>query len=268
MDPDQLLRHLPAVNHGDYRSRAQPSSRDQAGLYWIFKNIDFEQWQYTIGSEALWVSGPAECHISDASSCIVDLLKEKPSQSQHLVLYFFCSTVPTTSTRTPIAITFVNTIIHQLACRLPQLKEKITVVFLGTLLDTILRDEPISDPKRSRFKTNDSVEATVKKILKAPSSGYWDALRAVLDIGRRKELSLIIDGLDEIEHQKYQFIRELYVFIEKLKGRLSTTRVLLTSRPEAEIKEILGQLPSIEYDRERKGLVLLISYPQDNRQTS
>ena len=217
--------------------------------------MDFERWQCATGSEALWLSGPAGCHISDASSCIVDMVKEKPSRTQHLVLYFFCSTA---SAEAPIAATFVSTIIRQLASRMPQLTGKFTTMFLRTLLDTILRNEARSDQRRSRFKTNDSAEATVKEILKTPSSGYWGALREVLDIGREQELSLIIDGLDKVEHQKENFIQELCAFVEHLRRRPSTTRVLLTSESQAGIKEMLGQLPSIEYDRERKGLISLL----------
>ena len=203
----------------------------------------------------LWLSGPAERHISDASSYIVDLVKEKPSRAQHLVLYFFCSTA---SAKAPIAATFVSTIIHQLASRMPQLTGRVITVFLRTLLDTILRDESLSDSGRPGFKANDSAEATVKEILKAPSSGYWGALREVLDTEREQELSLIIDGLDKVEHQKDNFIRKLCAFVEHLRGRPSTTRILLTSQSQAGIKEILGRLPSIEYDRERKGLISLI----------
>ena len=260
-DPDQLLRYLPAVDQMDYKSHTQPTGwgrQHQPKFYWIFKNIDFKQWYYTNDPMALWVSGPAECHISDASSCIVDLVKGKGSQTQHLVLYFFCSPA-----KAPISITFVSAIIHQLLCHLPELKGKVTTVFLRTLLGTILGGEPLSDPERSRFETNDSADAIVEKILKPSTSGYWGALREAMDIEREKELSLIIDGLDKIEHQKSEFIQELCALIENLGKRPSPTRILLTSRPQPDIKEILGHLPSIEYDRERKGLVSLISCSQE-----
>ena len=217
--------------------------------------MDFERWKCTTGSEVLWLSGPVGCRITDASSYIVDLVKEKPSRTQHLVLYFFCSTV---SAKAPTAATFVSTIIHQLDSHMPQLTGKVTTVFLRTLLDTILRNEARSDQWRPRFKTTNSAEATVKEILKTPSSGYWDALRDVLDIEREQELSLIIDGLDKVEHKKDNFIQELCAFVKHLRRRPSTTRVLLTSQSQAGIKEIFGQLPSIEYDRERKGLISLL----------
>jgi hypothetical protein len=256
VESDQLLRHLPAVDQEDHKSRTQPSSCDQPKFYWIFKNMDFEQWQSTDGWEVLWLSGPAECRISDASSCVVNLAKETPSQAQHLALYFFCSTAPTEAS---IAITFVSTMLHQLVC-LPRLKRKVTNVFLRTLLDTILKEESRSNRGLSQFKMDDSTEATVKKILQQASrNGYWRALRAAMDIVHEHGLSLIIDGLDKIEDQKYEFIREVRVFIEHLRERPSTTRVLLTSRPQAEIKEILSGLPCIEHDKERKGSI--ISYP-------
>jgi len=126
------------------------------------------------------------------------------------------------------------------------------------------------------FSVDDS-EVVVKKILMASSDSYWGALRAVMDIGREEGLSLIIDGLDKVEHQKREFLEKLVVFIEHLEERSSTTRVLLISRPQAEIREILDRLPSIEYDRERTGLCckpsrrwaqrLLVGEPQDDKVT-
>ena len=222
--------------------------------------MDFGQWQHTDGMEVLWLSGPAECRISDASSRIVDLAKGTYPEVQHSVLYFFCSTAPR---KTPIAITFVSTIVRQLVRCSPKLEKEITTTFLRTLLDAIFSGEPLSNPEVPRFSAGDSAEVLAKKIIKAPSDAYWGALRAVANIQREKGLSLIIDGLDQTEHQKHEFIRELCVFIEYLRERPSRTRVLLTSRPQAEIKEILGRLPSIEYDRERKGMIHLVSFSQN-----
>ena len=219
--------------------------------------MDFERWRSTNigGTEVLWLSGPPKCRISDASSRIIDLAKESQLEDQHSVLYFFCSTAPA---NLPVAISFVSTVVRQLARFSPQLRRKIAATFLCTLFETILQREPLSDPEESRFSADvdDSAEVVVKKILKASSSdAYWSALRAVMDIERERGLSLIIDGLEKAEHQKYEFIREIHRFIEHLRERPSTTRVLLTSQPLAEIKGILGQLPCIEYDRERKGLI-------------
>ena len=220
--------------------------------------MDFEQWLCANRSGVLWLSGPAECRISDASSRVVDLVKERTSQAQHLVLYFFCSTA---SAESSIAITFVGTIIYQLACCLPWLKGKIITVFLGTIFRSIRKRERLV----SRFKPGDPTAVTVEKILNVSSCEYWSALRAVMDIVREQELSFIIDGLDKIQHKKDQFIRELCTFIEHIWERPPSTRVLLTSRPQAEIKGILGQLPSIEYDRERKGTIFFFFCSQEKQ---
>ena len=74
-----------------------------------------------------------------------------------------------------------------------------------------------------------------------------------MDIAHEQRLSLIIDGLDGIGHQKREFIQEIRLFTEYLRERPSTTRILLTSQPQAEVKDVLSELPCIEYDKERKG---------------
>ena len=259
VDSDNLLRHLPAVDQESYKSRTQPLGCSQPKFYWIFRDMEFDRWHRTNGVGVLWLSGPAECRIADASSHIVDLAKETYPEGQHSVLYFFCSTAPK---KIPIAATFVSTIVRQLVRCSPKLKDEITTIFLRTLLDAIFGEEPHSTLKAS-FRADDSAEVAVEKIIKASSDAYWGALRSVLDIEQEMELSLIIDGLDKAEDQKYEFIRELCVLIEHLREGAFTAWVLLTSRPQAEIREILGQLPSIEYDRERKGLMCLVSYSPD-----
>ena len=248
-DSDQLLRHLSAVDQDYYRSHARQSSCcELPRFYWVFRNMDYERWWSAKGSQALWLSGPAECDISDASSCILGLAKETSAGAQHSALYFFC---PILTVEDPVVVTFARTIVPQLVCCFPQLKEQITKVFLRTLVKTILSED---NPKQSSFKPGDSVEATVKKILQASSEGYWSAFRAVMSLEYKQEIYLVIDGLEKAGEE---FIRGVHFFIESLQGCSSTIRVLLTSRPQAELKQILGGMPCIEYDKERKGLGLL-----------
>jgi hypothetical protein len=156
----------------------------------------------------------------------VDLAKETYPEVQHSILYFFCSTAPR---KIPIAITFVSTVVCQLARCSPKLKQEITTIFLRTLLDTILGEKPRSKPEVPYFNADDSAEVMVKKVLEASSDGcdaYSGALKAVMDIEWEKGLSLIIG---KTEHQKHEFIRELCLFVEHLRERPSTARVLLTS---------------------------------------
>ena len=245
---DQLLRHLSAVDQDYYHSQQSSSCHELPRFYWIFRNMDYEQWWSAKGSRALWLSGPAECENSDASSCIVGLAKETSADAQHSALYFFCSTL---GRGDPFVVTFVSTIIHQLVCFFPQLKEQVTRVFLRTLVKAILSD---GNPQQPNFKLGDSAGATVKKILQASSEGYWSALKAVMGLERKQGLFLVIDGLDRAGHE---FTQGVQLLIESLQGCPSTIKVLLTSRPQADIKEILSGIPCVEYDKERKGLIAL-----------
>ena len=248
-DSDQLLRHLSAIDQDYPTSHAQLSRCcELPRFYWIFRNMDYEQWWSAKGSQVLWLSGPAECDISDASSCIVGLAKETSTEAQHSALYFFCSTL---TAEDPAVVTFASTIVHQLVCCVPQLKEQVTKIFLRTLIKTILSED---NPKQSCFKLGDSAEATVKKILQASSEGYWSALKAVMGLERNQGLFLVIDGLDKAGHE---FTLGVQLLIESLWECPSTIKVLLTSRPQADIKEILVGLPCVEYDKERKGLIAI-----------
>ena len=123
------------------------------------------------------------------------------------------------------------------------------------LVKAILSED---NPKQSYFKLGDSIEAIAKKILRASSEGYWSALNAVMGLEREQGLFLVIDGLDKAGHE---FTRGVQLFIESLQGCPSAIKVLLTSRPQADIKEILRGLPCIEYDKERKGLIALFLMP-------
>jgi hypothetical protein len=203
-------------------------------------------------SQVLWLCGPPECCIQNVSSHIMDILeaKNKHSKKQHCILYFNCSAA--TTKKSP-ATSFVQALLQQLICFFPPQKQMAAITaFLRTLLDPILRRDSISNNKRWSFNTQGYLDEMILKILDAPGGEQWNALKAVLDTEHNYELSLIIDRLDKIEHQRGEFIKEVRTLIEQLQEG-STIKVLLTSRPQAEIKGILGGLPVIEYDQERKG---------------
>jgi hypothetical protein len=123
--------------------------------------------------------------------------------------------------------------------------------FLYILLEAIVK----RDPELSPFKKEDPPETTIKKLLDAQINELWDVLKEVSAEEPKQGLSIIVDGLNKVEHQKVEFAREVCAFISYLQKRNSKVKVLLTSRPQAEIKEVFVGLPCIEYDKERKGSV-------------
>jgi hypothetical protein len=247
VDLNQFLGLLSVVDQEEHKSTIPSLDCEQPNFFWVFRNIDFEQWLSASCSQVLWLSGPLRCSIHQISSYIVD----KTSETQHSVLYFFCSTA---SKEKSIAVIFVHTLLYQIVCSSP-LDKKLSVVrtFLHTLVEQVLKRDPTSDPELSLFKVEDSLDTTMKKILNGPIGELWDALQTILADEYKQELSIIIDGLDKVEHQKVEFIKGVCEFIKHLQERNLTVKALLTSRPQAEIKEVLDGLPFIEYDKERKG---------------
>ena len=250
---DPFLQKLSAVDQEEHRYKIPSLDCDQAKFYWIFRNVDFKQWNDLSGSQVLWLSGPPECSIHQTSSYIVDLAKNQLPASQHSVLYFFCSTA---SGQESTITNFVHTFLHQLVCCTP-MDKKISIIktFLHTLLNAILKKEPLSTPNQSRFLKRDSSNITIEKILNASTEDLWNALEAVLANDQKRKLSILIDGLDKVDNQNGEFIKGVRILIKHLQERISKVKALLTSRPRAEIKEVFDGLPCIEFDKERTGLV-------------
>jgi len=218
--------------------------------------MDFEQW-FSANSQVLWLTGPSKCKIHEAASCIVDLARSQNSETQPIVLYFFCSTVTGTES---IMAAFTHALLQQLINYLSPLK-KISVItaFLRTLLDTVICRDSDADADLWRLLKNPDCppKLKIKKILDVSSvNEHWHAIKQILHIEQEQGLTIIIDGLDEARDQKTGFIKEICGFITHLKQQTCKFKALLTSQPQTEIKALLEGLPCIEYDIERKGSIL------------
>jgi hypothetical protein len=180
--------------------------------------------------------------------------KERTSKEQHSILYFFRSTA---YTEKPIVVNFIHTLLYQIIfCSSSDEKVQIIKTFLHSLGKAILRKEQALYPKSWRFREDDSRNTTIRKVLDIGTKELWSALRTVLENARIRELSIVIDGLDRVEHKKVEFVKEVRAFIVHLQERFLKVKALLTSRPDVEIKEVLDGLLGIEYDKERKGLFI------------
>lgn len=248
------MRLLSTVDQEKHKTAAQSLDYDSPQLYWIFRNKDYHHWLNSNCSQVLWLLGPLECRIRNAASHIVDLWKSDLGE-RISVLYFFCSSA---AREQYFAIDFIRAIILQIVHDSPSRKDAVITVFLRTLFDAILNAELVSNPKQSHFQPHDSPDTIIKKTFDASSNDYWDALTAVLHIVHSQRLFILIDGLHKIEHQKDKFLKEFREFIEHVQeDGSSTIKVLLTSRPQDELKAILDGMPYIEYDKERRGSVAI-----------
>jgi hypothetical protein len=238
------------VDQEKHRSTIPSLNYDQPKLFWIFRNMDFRKWSTAGCPQVLWLSGPPECDIHQVSSYIVDQEKNRTSKTQYLILYFFCSTA---AKKEAVIVTFIHTLLDQIV-RYSPANKRILIIrrFLHSLLERAFK-KGRTDWERRGFKEKDPPDTNIKKILNAPADELWAALEAVLDDEEQRGLSVVVDGLDKVEHQRGELIRGVRTFVKHLQQRTSEVKILLTSRPLAEIKDLFDGLPCIEHDRERKG---------------
>jgi hypothetical protein len=244
--PDHFLETLTAVDQEKPKSGITPADFEQPKFNWISKNADFLQWM-SASSAMLWLSGPPLSGIQQATVSIINLAEKEATGRYRSVLYVFCSTV----TRARSAVTgFVGVLLHQIASHLPVPNKKTVItVFLFFLLEAVLSRDPSFHSNLRRDKNND----LIKVLLDLTSdSEHMNALQAAIQIVQEQELLIIICGLDEVEKG---FIRRVYAFVAYLKERTSNVKVLITSGLEDEIKALFKEIPSIEYDKERKGSI-------------
>lgn len=254
VDLDQFLPILSVVDQEKHISTIPPLDRDHPMFYWIFKNIDFAQWNSAKRSQVLWLSGLPERKIHQVSSYIVGQEKNTALKTEHFVLYFFFST-STATDRTSVAC-FVHTLLKQMVCCLSPDKGILIIrSFLHSLLE---RFKEAPKLREQGFGFKDFAGNNIRKILDAPVNKLFNALMAAFGDDEQRSLSVVVDGLDKVEHQRYEFIKGVRAFIENLQQRASKVKILLTSRPQTDIKEAFDGLLCIEYDKERKGLVVTI----------
>jgi hypothetical protein len=220
--------------------------------------MDYKHWR-SIHSQGLWLAGPPERNLDQVASHIIDLERSRTSITQHYVLFFFCVTA---GRQKPITKALVSALLQQLILSAPALQQKsIIATFLRVLFDAI---------------PNTTVNTVLSGLEGAPLNriiqNIWDitagtnsleGLKTVLELEQLdiQELSIIIHGLDrpsgiQSDMTNSASIREVCAFIVHLHERPGKVAILLTSRPQDEVKVLLKGVPSIEYDKERKGLMM------------
>ena len=252
LNPDEFLPMLSVVDQDEHISTIPRLHRDDRRFHWVFKNMEFKPWDCANSSQVLWLSGPSECNVDQVSSYLVGQEKHTALERDHLVLYFFFSA----ATRGESTATFfVHTLLRQIVCCLPSDKSLLIIQsFLHSVLEDTFKNEAGLYWNKQGSNKSRSLAENVREILGAPASELLTALGAVLH-EEQQGLSIVVDGLDKVEYQRGDFVKGVRAFVEHLQQRTSKVKILLTSRPQPDIKEVFNGLSCIEYDKERKGLV-------------
>jgi hypothetical protein len=249
LKPGEFLTMLSsAVDQKDYRSKILPLDRNQPEHFWIFKNMDFNQWHSADCSQVLWLSRPLSHNFDQVSSHILDLVNDRATDTHQMTLYFFFSSaVGPYLCPTNINTVVVHSLLYQIISSLVAEKKNSSstiIVFIRSLLNQIAP---------SKLEMENSSSDTLKDLIsgtKVSSSQLWNALQEVL-VQQKQKILIVIDGIDNAE---YQAIDEIRSFVTSIRERV-WFKALLTSRTRTDIKESLDGLPCIEYDKERQGWV-------------
>jgi hypothetical protein len=179
------------------------------------------------------LSAPPGHRTTEVCSHLIELAKEKASQTNSSVLYFFCSTV-TEARRLPV---FTHTILHQIVCSSKIEKaDSIATAFLLTLLGGGLQQD---------YKQDDHLDTTIQKILRAPGNLLIEALVEAVKTAGIQELSIFVDGMTE------DIVRLIVKHSMRATRKL---KALFTIDESPKYGNILHRMMCIEYDKERKGL--------------
>jgi len=238
------LDQLSVVDQDQYRSKMSPFDFNNPKFFWITKNIDFTQWESVDAPRALFLSAPFGHGTMEVCSQIINLAKKKARETNGSVLYFFCSSTP----QSRRSVTLIHTLLRQIICSSSDGRtNSIAAGFLNTLIGGHYQRSP-------NIREDDSVDETVRKLLDAPDSELLEALAEAIKEAGIKELSIIVDGLQEntgIAFGLFELLREA----------TPKSKLLLTSQHP--LKRTPYGMTSIEYDKERKGIHACDSSPQN-----
>lgn len=169
-------------------------------------------------------------------------------KTQRTTLYYFCSSK---ARENPVVSHLVLTFLHQFIRQSPKDKQKIIFRnFLRALDQVIRKGEKASDTESEPFKA--SSDTWLNRVLGTPADTLWTALMVILTNEPERKLLVVVDGLDNVKDETGEFIKGIRVFTDHLRQRIFNMKVLLTSQPQRDIKEVLKGLPCIEHDEARR----------------
>ncbi|KAF8536342.1 hypothetical protein BDD12DRAFT_890425 [Trichophaea hybrida] len=240
---------LGLLSQSNHTSKIPPICPTDPKFNWILKNIDFKQWELPDGPPVLWLLGPPDHGMTEVSSHIVGEEKKKARN----VFYLFCSTIEKDS----LVTIFAHSILHHILNNSGDDQAKTIVnIFVRTLLYAILRRD-------SHFQEEDSPRRTMDKIIDA-AQGHepLEALRqAISGIEEISEMSIIIDGIDKLEHEGVRFLEILCQHMKIINPKFKALLAYQLDRNE----EIVVTPPCIEYDKERQECLRSLYYKNDDQ---
>ncbi|PVH98022.1 hypothetical protein DM02DRAFT_532043, partial [Periconia macrospinosa] len=192
-------------------------------LEWLIKSPEYETWINDKSGASLWLYGPPGNGKTFAAAYVLKSLSKYPIYTKkRLVASIFCS--PNDSDM-GLVTSLALQLIAQDENRAHTAQEKMAVADFQNGMHT--------DEEMTR--------------------NMWKLFETLIMTGSNYETVIIIDGIDEPDiRMRTPFLENFCALQANVQGS-AVIRVLITSRPYADIKKILAHYPSIDRDSERKG---------------
>ncbi|OGM40936.1 hypothetical protein ABOM_010325 [Aspergillus bombycis] len=247
---DQFLKRIVSVGVRRPCPDLPPVRSDDPKYWWISRNIDFQCWQSSDSSQFLWLSGRSECNIQQATAFQIGKEFNKAPVKPAFV-QFHCSDLLPPHYSLIKAIS--HSLFHQLISNLPANSKDLAIKdFLRCLYSTAVAKSEELTKRIIRIDDKTSKENIIDMIMRLEDSHHWSALKAALT-EVKQDLVLVLYHIDLVSPQNIESILDIVTFLKHLVQKATRkVKVLLTSKPNAEIREILAGVPSIEHDKERK----------------
>jgi Cdc6-like AAA superfamily ATPase len=176
------------------------------------------KWLNGDGSEVFWLYG-------------------HPGRSKTVLARFLIENLKTVSDNYPqLSPARSSRVIHYLFLEQDKERNSLTVVLRSLLHQLLLEDPSIChviqhyfDLERTQYPERDSI-------------ALWNAFRGVLDLDRLKEVTIVLDGLDELDFSNLtSILGGLATTIKSINDRLPDhkLKLILSSRPNMTIMETL-----------------------------
>lgn len=262
LNVDQFLNNLSVIDQKSYRAKIMnhiDNQRHKSKHYWVYKNMDYENWRNTTGQlqyDRLLIAGPRDCKLDQVSSQIVDLAlsEQRTAPDSHYIFNFFWKSGGRTEGDKEIAMihTILSQFLHQSQAGMSAIS-----VFLHTLFHRSGKKkvwDAHNSPKKDKI---------VLELLKSPPKALWAALMATLrfERGSNIKMTVIVDGFERRDNFPI-----LSTFFDDLTLKAFTLKVLVTTPPATVSSESCSGWANIEYDVERKGNnTLYSSHPSVQR---
>ncbi|KAF4341456.1 purine and uridine phosphorylase [Fusarium beomiforme] len=206
----------------------QPVDPEDSMFYWVFRNIDFQNWASGHGSQSLWVTGPMETPFRGISQRLAMQILPAPEQRSY-GLYFSCT--ENTSFRTLVR-DLIYQVIQAISSERLLLVQRVLKSLIESYWQGLRLEKPDSPYDQTYFLPNESLEDIIQKMTRLPDMHLIRALKRLIQNETHFQL-IAVDGLENVREDQCPFAQSLHLLNELLLGPEQPRKIILDETTQA-----------------------------------